>query len=325
MIKVSIIITIYNSQRLMKRCVDSVISQTYPHIEIIFVNDGSTDNSLELLGQVINKKKEKSFTYKIISHEQNRGIAASRNTGISNTTGDFIYMLDSDDYIEMDTIEKMVRKVKEDDSDIVIGDLFLHTEELVEEIRQPRYGDKQSFVHGMISPGFFHSVWNKLMKRSLFYEHDIKAVEGCNIGEDQIIMTQVAYYATRISYVDQYTYHYDCTNPSSISNNSLSKFKEKSANQLMESARYIKSFFKDKEPSYYKMASQSEFHHFVFCLSNFCRSKQKEAYYNFLKRHNNINKKYWTLREWQKPIFSFIISNYHLMSLYVKRKDHKKG
>lgn len=163
------------------------------------------------------------------------------------------------------------------------------------------------------------------MKRSLFYEHNIKAAEGCNIGEDQLIMTQVAYYATRISYVDNYTYHYDCTNPNSISNNSLNSFKEKSASQLMESARYIKSFFKDKELSYYEMASQSEFHHFVFCLSNLCRSKQKRAYYNFLKKFNNIEKRYWTLREWQKPLFSIIISNYHLMALYIKRKDYKKG
>ena len=317
---VSIIIPLYNAHRYLERCMKSVMAQTYPHIEIIFVNDGSTDNSCELLDEYVKKYNGASFSIRIISHQENRGIAASRNTGISNATGDYIYMLDSDDYIEKDAIEIMVEKANEEDSDIVFGDLYLHTRELVEEIKQPRYENKQSFIRGMISPGFFHSVWNKLMKRSLFYEHDIKAVEGCNIGEDQIIMTQVSYYATHISYVDRYTYHYDCTNPNSISNNSLNSFKEKSAHQLMESASYIKSFFKDKEPSYYEMASQSQFHHFVFCLSNLCRSKQKEAYYNFLKRHNNIDKKYWTLNEWQKPIFSLIISNYHLMFLYLKRK-----
>lgn len=104
MYKVSIIIPIYNVEQYLAQCLDSVINQTYKNIEIICVNDCSLDNSFRILDEY--SKNDKRI--KIINRENNGGLSAARNTGLDNASGKYIYFLDSDDWIDLDYIEKML-------------------------------------------------------------------------------------------------------------------------------------------------------------------------------------------------------------------------
>lgn len=94
--KISIIVPIYNVEKYIKSCIDSIIQQDYPNIECIFVNDCTQDKSMIIVNNCLNKYKG-SIEFKIINHENNLGLSAARNTGVKRSTGDYLYFLDSDD------------------------------------------------------------------------------------------------------------------------------------------------------------------------------------------------------------------------------------
>ena len=108
MIKVSILVPIYNVETYIHQCAVSLFEQTYNNIEYIFVDDASPDNSITILKDLIKRYPKREKDVRIITHEKNRGLAVARNTAISNATGDYIFIVDSDDYMEKQTIEWMV-------------------------------------------------------------------------------------------------------------------------------------------------------------------------------------------------------------------------
>ena len=114
--KVSIIIPVYNSSLYLKECLDSVIKQTYKDLEIIIVNDASTDNSMD----IINKYKDKRI--KVINMKHNSGVSASRNMGVKVSTGKYICYLDSDDYWDLTKIEKQVNFIKNNNYEFIYSD-----------------------------------------------------------------------------------------------------------------------------------------------------------------------------------------------------------
>lgn len=117
--KVTIIVPVYNVEKYLNECLDSLICQTIDDFEVICVNDGSTDNSKDILNDYQN-----SYPFvKVINHENNKGLSAARNTGIMNATGEYILFIDSDDYILVETCEKLYKYAKETDSDVVFYNL----------------------------------------------------------------------------------------------------------------------------------------------------------------------------------------------------------
>ena len=123
--KISIIIPIYNVEKYITECLESVIYQTYKNLEIICIDDCSNDNSLKITEEFALKDKR----IKIIKFKQNLGVAQARNTGIESATGDYIFFLDSDDYIKSDIIEKMYKKICETNSDIVVAGIQAFSED----------------------------------------------------------------------------------------------------------------------------------------------------------------------------------------------------
>ena len=106
---VSVIIPIYNVEQYIEECIASVAAQTYKDFDIIAINDCSTDSSLEILRECIDKYNIPKDRISIIDHERNRGISAARNTGILHSTAEYVYFLDSDDTITPDCLEKLVK------------------------------------------------------------------------------------------------------------------------------------------------------------------------------------------------------------------------
>ena len=113
--KVSIIIPIYNVAKFINRCVDSVIAQTYSNIEIILVDDESPDNCPEICEQYARRDDRI-----VVIHKKNGGLSDARNAGIEKASGDYIFFLDSDDYVEINLIERLILEAQNNESDVVI-------------------------------------------------------------------------------------------------------------------------------------------------------------------------------------------------------------
>ena len=115
---VSIIVPVYNVSKYLKICLDSIQKQTYKYIEVILVNDGSTDNSLDICNEYVNNDDR----FKVITQD-NQGLSSARNTGLKNYTGQYVFFVDSDDYIKENTIELLLNKAIDNDSDLVCCDM----------------------------------------------------------------------------------------------------------------------------------------------------------------------------------------------------------
>ena len=131
--KVSIIIPVYNSESTLKRCIESVINQTYKNIEILIINDGSKDKSLNIMNEYKNKDERI-----IVINQKNKGLSGARNTGINNATGDYITFIDSDDYIKPNLVKDTIKIFEEYECDVERNNYELSNENGKTELRNEK-------------------------------------------------------------------------------------------------------------------------------------------------------------------------------------------
>ena len=179
---VSIVIPVYNIGKYLEKCLDSVVAQTFPDIEIIVVNDGSTDNSPEIIAQYADKDSRI-----VVIDKSNEGLAYARKSGIEAARGTYIYHLDGDDYLELDAIELLYRKAKEEDADMVVFPFSLDyiesgKSECSIEIADEHFTNTEFFSAIAFSKAHW-GVWSYLHKRSL-YANGVTFHKGLNYGED---------------------------------------------------------------------------------------------------------------------------------------------
>ena len=199
---VSIIIPVYNSYNWFERCILSVINQSYKNLEIIVINDGSTDNVEELILKY--KDKDKRIIY--LENDKNMGVGYTRNKGIETSHGNYIYFLDSDDYIEKETIEELYRNIKEDD--IYCSMLAAYKE--VDGVRSEAHR-KIADLELLKSPSVCIRLFNKkVIKESKVTFSNIK------IGEDLEFVFKLLMYNNKASYVDKLLYTYVIHDDSTI-------------------------------------------------------------------------------------------------------------
>ena len=201
-VKVSIIIPVYNTEKYLRKCLDSVCNQTLQDIEIICVNDCSTDDSLEILKEYASNDNR----IKIINFTENKGVAVARNTAIEQAKGEYIGFVDSDDYVDLDFYEKLYNTAKSENAELVVGKTQMENENGVKQ-KDP------------IFDNFFSQVRkNKLhftqffggggYKKELLDKHSIRFTDGLVYGEDRLLPLQASYYSNKLSLVDDTIYHY---------------------------------------------------------------------------------------------------------------------
>ena len=196
---VSIVIPVYNVEQYLARCLDSIINQTYQNTEIIVVNDGSTDNSL----CIIQDYENKSNKIKVLN-KPNGGLESARNAGVKLSTGEYIWHVDSDDYADLLSLEKMVATAIENDCDIVISGYKIYPDD-----SKPDYtcslpgfdktisGEKALCL--MLCTRVGGDAWAKLYKRSLYTKNNIVQKEGHQTCEDYLLNYQLFSVAKTIS------------------------------------------------------------------------------------------------------------------------------
>lgn len=200
MARISVIIPVYNSEEYLDKCLGSVLGQTFEDFEIIAVNDGSTDSSLEILLDYASRYGEK---IKVITQE-NAGQSAARNRGLEEATGEFISFVDSDDYIALDTFEKTVGAADEKGADVVCFGIFKDTNGELSEHLYAAFDFLTTELKYILHEA---SPCNKLIRRSLFADNNLKFTEGI-IYEDFELIPQLLLYTKKIAYVDERLYYY---------------------------------------------------------------------------------------------------------------------
>lgn len=209
---ISVIMPVYRVERYVKRCLESVINQTYKgEVECIIINDCSPDRSLEIIENVLSTYQGK-INFKILHHPKNLGSAQARNTGLKAAKGEYLIQVDSDDYFEEDMLLKMYNKAKLENADIVIADYYLSFSDKEEYQRQILPSNKEDIFRRLIwcpyRNNFTRGMWNKLIKRSLYFDNDIYCYPNINYGEDLLVMLRIFGVAKKIEKIDEAFYHY---------------------------------------------------------------------------------------------------------------------
>ena len=223
MIKVSVIIPIYNVSAFISCNVRSLLSQTLQEVEFIFVDDASPDDSIDILYDNLENFPNRKDFVKVIHHKENKGLPAARNTGLTAAKGEYIYHCDSDDWVEPEMLETMYNAAKAADADIVYCDFFLSFENKERYMSNPRFDTTDDMLRkGLLGGNMKYNVWNKLVRRSLYVDNGILFPEGHSMGED-MTMIQLAAVADKVAYVPHAFYHYVKLNEGAFSNSYTQK------------------------------------------------------------------------------------------------------
>ena len=241
---VSVIIPVYNAAAYLEACLESVFAQTYSNMEILLVDDGSTDGSGALCdGFVERDPRVRTF------HKENGGASSARNAGLRAATGDYVYYLDADDKIDPTLLEKLVCSAEVNDAELVFFDAYA-VDDATGARSDRNYSHKESYAPDagslmmakMVKNGDFHmGVWQFLSKRSFLMREKMTFIEGI-VYEDFLFTCQAYCLARRVSYVPEYLYE-----------------RLYNANSVMTAKKTLKNF-KSAETVYYGVRDFSERH-----------------------------------------------------------------
>lgn len=254
--RVSILVPVYGVEQYMERCARSLFDQTYPELEYVFVNDCTPDESMEVLARVMKDYPERKGAVSVINHEKNCGLAAARNTGVANATGDFVCLVDSDDWMELDAVELLVKKQTENNADLVSGNRMIHYPERDCLFEEQKCQNNEEMTLRMMQRNWDHFITGRLLRRSLFLDYGLRWNEGLDVAEDRYMMTRLAYHAQRLGRVDAVVYHYERCNENALTKTSDKQRIFRNNEQELRNVLSLKRFFEDKEEVFQKECSR---------------------------------------------------------------------
>ena len=216
--KVSVIIPVYRVEKFIEKCAASLFSQTLDDVEFIFVDDASPDNSMAVLKKCIQQYPQRKAQIRMLTHKENKGLPAARNTGLAAASGEYVFHCDSDDFVEPDMLETLYDEAKKKDADIVWCDWYLSFEHNERYMKQPDYATPMEALKAMLAGLMKFNVWNKLVRRRLYADNQIAFPAGYAMGEDMTMMLLFAV-AGKVAYIPQAFYHYVKLNTEAYSQN----------------------------------------------------------------------------------------------------------
>lgn len=242
---VSVIVPVYNVASYIEKCARSLFEQTLDNLEIIFVDDCSPDNSVDIIKEVLAEYPHRQLQTRIIKMPTNAGLAGVRRRGIIEATGDYIIHCDGDDWVDPSLYEELYNTAVNDNADIVICDLIEnYTDSCVRHKQVLRSTNPKLLLRDWYRNTIHMSCCNKLIRRSIYIDKSVMPWPGLDMWEDNGLIIRVFYYASKISYVSDSAYHYNRTNTKSLT--SGAGYGIKQVNQMIGVAEKISEFFESK-------------------------------------------------------------------------------
>lgn len=201
---ISVIVPVYNAEPYLRRCVDSIISQTFTDWELILVDDGSTDRS----GAVCDEYASNDSRIRVI-HKLNGGVSSARQCGCDAVKAKYSIHIDSDDYVETCMLEDMYDAIVEKDADLVVCDYYINDTFGCQRYKKQIVSEESSkLLIDILEMRTFGALWNKLIRHSLYKQYNVSFVKGINYCEDVLVLAQLLKHKLNIAYVPKGNYHY---------------------------------------------------------------------------------------------------------------------
>ena len=238
--KFSIIIPVYNTEKYLEKCLDSIINQSYQNMEIIVVNDGSTDNSKDILSFYHNKYPKLINVYNLT----NKGVSAARNYGISKASGDYFIFIDSDDYLEPDLLSNVNKNIV-DNVDIIRFNFnrVNNTKTISYKVNTFDLLNGKEAFNSLISDGEIAIIWSYAFRKEFWLEHDFKFIEGI-YHEDFALIPLIIRSASKVSSIAYVGYNYVIRENSIMTTKDNKKIIKK-ANDMLIAFDNLKSNYKE--------------------------------------------------------------------------------
>lgn len=245
--RISIIVPIYKVEKYIKRCCDSLFTQSSDNIEYLFVDDASPDDSVRILEQEISAHNIPKDKVRLIRNEVNNGVAYTRQVGLENATGEYVLFVDADDWIDSTCIDKLLKIIKNSEVDIVGYNWYLEFCQGRRVLEQAVCKDGNEAFIAMLSGGLRWYLWSFLIKRSLFVSNNIQFIPGWNVGEDMMVLVKLFSRLPTFYQINEPLYHYNQENMASIT-------RMKAGNQISIVANHVnevEAYIRDKYDSRY--------------------------------------------------------------------------
>ncbi len=250
--KISVIVPVYNGQTYLKECLESIINQTYENLEIIIVNDGSTDDSIK----IIQKYKKKDSRIVLINNKDNIGLFKTRLVGYDNSKGDYIAFVDCDDIIDVDYYRLLINSIENKNADIACAEtvlLFDNNIKKINKTNQPNFPNnelknKDIFETFMAQEGMFYymqTIWNKIYTKDLWEKarsHYNKISKHLVMCEDIAFSIVLLYYSKKFVCTSNAYYYY---RQSYSNSTSPTNFSHKTISDLQESFKFCQDFINE--------------------------------------------------------------------------------
>ena len=298
--KVSIIIPVYNVEKYIVRCLDSICNQTYQNIECILVDDCGKDNSMTLVEEYV-KPYQGEIIFKLLYHSNNNGQATARNTGIKAATGDYIFFLDSDDAITPDCLETLINlSDKYPDADFVQANTVTGNDNTLMPYtfreEPPEYCNDKLELNRLILAALTMTVWNRLIKRSFLTDHHLFFPDGY-LCEDMYWIYFLAKEVRAAAFTNHGTYlYYRNSNSDANSMSRLSRFKHYQGQMFAINAFYT-DILQAKEINIYQR--QYFAGNLVATMGNLAIVNSLKEWINYWKLVSTVS---WSFRSKSTPL-----------------------
>ncbi len=312
--KITVIVPVYNVAAYIEKCAVSLFEQTLDSLEILFVDDCSPDNSVEIIKETLKKYPARNSLTRIIRMPSNGGQAAVRRQGIIEATGQYIIHCDGDDWVDLDLYERLYDTAVEKGADIVVCD---EIHECFDGSHLQKVGLLPEHCKDVIKNWYKATLGmfchNKLVKRSLYTKHDILPWVGLNMWEDNGLLARLFYYGDKLAQIHGSCYHYNRTNINAMT----SGYGIRQVEQMIGIAEHLTEFFGTKKDA-------KELERTVLAFQYLARINLVTDSFAKLRRYNNTFKgseaiiPYLDLNAFSnKGRFRFRMVKYHLGWLFV--------
>lgn len=236
--KISVVVPIYNMEKLMRKCLDSIMAQTFQDYECLLIDDGSKDGSPAICDEYAARdSRVKAF------HKQNEGVSAARQYGMDNAVGEYVIHIDPDDWVEPKMLEELYKKAKEDNADMVICDFYENSYKGQIYIKQQPSSLDSKVVLKELFKHLHGSCCNKLVRKKIFRDYNVFFPPGVCACEDLYVIASLLKNEIKVSYINMAFYHYVRNSQDSLSR----RFDNNSENNYIYLRNLFVELFKDSE------------------------------------------------------------------------------